>query len=231
MADKIITLEWEGKSLTYTLVRKQVKNINLRVRPDGIVKVSAPHRIKKEDIDAFVMSKYDFITDALEQLKERRENAPENITDEVYKDGIRLVYLGDIYTLRIEKGSDDDVSIRGKEIVATTIDTENTVYVKKLVKNWYFNRTAELFRRLNDETYEMFSQYYRVPKAKIERKTLKSRWGCCYFTEGRIVMNDRLIYYPEMSVRYVFIHEYSHFIEHGHGRGFYRVADLDNLQE
>lgn len=224
MADKIITLEWDDKSLTYTLVRKQVKNINLRIRPDGIVKVSAPHRIKKETIDEFVMSRYDFITEALEEMKTRAENSPETKKDEVYKEGIHLVYLGEKYTLRIEKCADDNVEIREKELVVKTFDTENTAYVKKLVQNWYYNRTSELFKKLNDETYEMFSVYYKVPKAKIERKTLKSRWGCCYMKEGRIMMNERLIYYPEMSMRYVFIHEYAHFIEPSHGRSFYRVV-------
>lgn len=224
MADKIITLEWDGKSVEYTLTRKQVKNINLRVRPDGIIKVSAPHRIKQEEINTFVMSNYDFIMTSLEKIKSRQENDPAAKVDEVYKDGIRLVYLGSVYTLRIEKSDEDDVFIREKELVVKTFDTENTVYVKKLVKNWYFNRTAELFRKLNEETYAMFKAYYQVPKAKIVRKALKSRWGCCYMTEGKIVMNDRLIYYPEMSVRYVFIHEYAHFIEPSHSKSFYRVV-------
>ena len=224
MADKIITLEWEDKSLTYTFTRKQVKNINLRIRPDGIIKVSAPHRIKQEQIDEFVRSKYDFIVKSLEELKSREDNRPEPKEDGIYKNNVLIVYLGNKYTIRIEKSVEDNVFIDGNDMVIRTFDTENGAYIKKLVNNWYFNRTAELFRKMNDDVYEMFSAVFKVPKAKIERKPMRSRWGCCYMNQGKIVMNSRLIYYPEMSVKYVFIHEYAHFLEPNHSRSFYRVV-------
>lgn len=40
--------------IQYTLTRKSVKNINLRVRPDGSVVVSANSRVALKHIDAFV---------------------------------------------------------------------------------------------------------------------------------------------------------------------------------
>ena len=58
-----------GKKIKYILERKQVKNINLRVRPDGIVKVSASPRVDESQIDDFVLSKAEFILKALERFK------------------------------------------------------------------------------------------------------------------------------------------------------------------
>ena len=58
-----------GKKIKYILERKQVKNINLRVRPDGIVKVSASPRVDASQIDDFVLSKAEFILKALERFK------------------------------------------------------------------------------------------------------------------------------------------------------------------
>ena len=57
------------KKINYILERKQVKNINLRVRPDGIVKVSASPRVDESQIDDFVLSKAEFILKALERFK------------------------------------------------------------------------------------------------------------------------------------------------------------------
>ena len=57
------------KKIKYILERKQVKNINLRVRPDGIVKVSASPRVDESQIDDFVLSKAEFILKALERFK------------------------------------------------------------------------------------------------------------------------------------------------------------------
>ena len=57
------------KKINYILERKQVKNINLRVRPDGSVKVSASPRVDESQIDDFVLSKAEFILKALERFK------------------------------------------------------------------------------------------------------------------------------------------------------------------
>lgn len=43
--------------VSYTLQRKQVRNINLRIRPDGSVHVSAPRRTAVSAVDAFVASR------------------------------------------------------------------------------------------------------------------------------------------------------------------------------
>ena len=58
--------------MDYTLVRKNVKNINLRVRADGSVTVSAPKRVPKKEIDAFVASREDWIIAAKERVKHSR---------------------------------------------------------------------------------------------------------------------------------------------------------------
>ncbi len=55
----------DGIIIKYELIRKRVKNINLRVKPDKSVVVSAPSRVSVKYIDSFVLSKYDFIEKAL----------------------------------------------------------------------------------------------------------------------------------------------------------------------
>ena len=58
-----------GKNIKYILERKQVKNINLRVRPDGSVKVSASPRVDTSHIDDFVLSKAEFVLKALKRFE------------------------------------------------------------------------------------------------------------------------------------------------------------------
>jgi len=56
--------------LTYTLTRKAVKNLNLRVGPGGEVAVSVPRRCGVKQADDFVRDKSGWIADALRRLKE-----------------------------------------------------------------------------------------------------------------------------------------------------------------
>ena len=56
--------------IEYTLVRKNVKNINLRVsRPSGDVMVSAPYFCPKILVDRFVRSKEDWIRKKQQEIK------------------------------------------------------------------------------------------------------------------------------------------------------------------
>lgn len=66
-------IKYNGKTIEYILERKRVKNINLRVKPDGTVYVSANNRVSKKYIDAFVLSKAKFILSAKKTFEENNK--------------------------------------------------------------------------------------------------------------------------------------------------------------
>lgn len=59
--------------VAYTLTRRRVKNINLRVRADGSVAVSAPYGAPVRLIDAFVAERAAWVRDAQRRAAARRE--------------------------------------------------------------------------------------------------------------------------------------------------------------
>ena len=65
------TLTIDDRTIEYELTRKYVKNINLRIRPDGSVYVSAPKAVPMPVIEAFLRSRSDFILRALSRKRER----------------------------------------------------------------------------------------------------------------------------------------------------------------
>ncbi len=89
--DRHRKIRWEAEILTskdtaqqrtaggveYTLVRKSVKNMNLRVRKDGTVQVSANPRMPAARTDAFVAAHADWIRAKQSEVCRRMENAPE----------------------------------------------------------------------------------------------------------------------------------------------------------
>jgi predicted metal-dependent hydrolase len=54
--------------MAYTLTRKAVKHINLRVKRDGSVAVSAPYHVKQSHIDSFVAGKEPWIRSVQQRL-------------------------------------------------------------------------------------------------------------------------------------------------------------------
>ena len=58
----------------YALLRGGVRNLNIRIHPDGSVRVSAPRRVPLRTVDAFVAQRADWIRSAQSRLA-ARENA------------------------------------------------------------------------------------------------------------------------------------------------------------
>lgn len=67
------TIVCKNTILNYNLTHKKVKNINLRIKPDGTIHVSANKRVPQRVIDEFVMSKADFILKALKSYENKSE--------------------------------------------------------------------------------------------------------------------------------------------------------------
>ena len=67
------TIMLEGRPLEYTLERKTVKNVNLHVRKDGSVYVSANAQVSALQVDEFLISKAQFILNAQKRFREQEE--------------------------------------------------------------------------------------------------------------------------------------------------------------
>ena len=63
----------EGREIMYELTAKKVKNLNLRVQPDGRITVSVPRGLSPVQADRFVISRGAWLLQALERTAARRE--------------------------------------------------------------------------------------------------------------------------------------------------------------
>ena len=59
----------DGWTLEYEFSRKRVKNLNLRVRSDGTVAVSAPLRMPMEQVESFLRKKQEFLRCSVERAE------------------------------------------------------------------------------------------------------------------------------------------------------------------
>ena len=212
----------DGREILWVLSRKKVKNVNMRVKPDGIVYISAPSRVTIGFIEKFIREKSDFIFSAFDRFSELSPAPKLPQGDETYQNGDTFRYFGTDYTLSIIVSPIEDVKLSGKLILAAVKSEER---VGRVLKKFYSEETAKIFADLNKRTYEMFrAKGYNVPLAELQIRSMTSRWGSCHISDGKIVMNSRLALYPEVCAAYVFIHEYAHFIVPNHSKDFYAVV-------
>ena len=64
-----------------------------------------------------------------------------------------------------------------------------------------------------------------VKAGKLAYRNMRSRWGSCQPSTGRICINVRLALYPPECLEYVVVHELCHLLVSGHGPEFRALLD------
>ena len=98
------TLPLSSGTLTYTLTRKRVKNINLRIHPDGRVAVSAGAWVPLSAIEAFLRREEPFILAAERRRAAALQSRPRPLT---LSPGEQLPIGGILRTVCVEKAVRD----------------------------------------------------------------------------------------------------------------------------
>lgn len=207
---KNITLP-DGREIKYELTRKRVKNINMRIKPDGTVNVSASTRVAVKYIEQVLTERADYIFEAAKHLQEREQRS------EITSDKMR--WLGKEYPVRVIRNFSERVALEENELRVFTTHTDEA---QAMLVKWTEERFTELIRELNSEVRSYLqSAGLTPPPTRISIKDMKSRWGSCSYTRGHISINSRLKAYPRETVLSVLWHEYAHYWHHDHSERFY----------
>ena len=215
---KIRNVRCEQRVLEYQLTRKQVKNINLRVKPDGQVFVSASQNVPVEFIDNFVKEKQEYIIRALDKYEENRKYI--SFAPRQYVSGESFDILGKSLRLKVIQGNQESVTTDGVFIFLTVRNKENQKRKENLMNNWLKEMQTGTFNQISREIYQIFKKYdVEYPIVKVRYMT--SRWGSCQSKLGVITLNSKLIEAPRNCIEYVVLHEFTHFIHPNHSKKFY----------
>lgn len=214
---KTVTLP-DGRTLTYELTRKRVKNINFRPKEDGVVYVSANTRATVAEIERFLCDRADFFFGAFEKLRQRAEKSDINTST--------VTFLGHEYPVRVIQNARETALLDESECRVFTRLGDDKGYVLELIQRAVERRFTELCREINAEVISELAQSgLKPPPTKITIKDMKSRWGSCSYTRGHISVNVRLAAYPRETVKAVFWHEYAHYWHHDHSKSFYEFLE------
>jgi len=205
-------IDISGSSITYTLERKRVKNINLRVR-GGRVFVSAARWVPVPVIESFMRSRGEFILSAL-----RRSAAA--VPEHSFEDGGRFYYLGRGLTLRIFYGARASVTVAGDELRVCVRDGADGAQVERAIGRWYRSESERLCRAACGALRDVFAAR-GVPECEIKMRVMRSCWGNCRPRTGTVTFNARLAAVPYECIEYVAAHELTHFLYADHSAAFY----------
>lgn len=208
----------EDGDIPYLLTRKSVKNVNLRIKPEGEVLVSANNSVPTDFIDAFIEKKQRYIFSVLSRYEEKKKLF--QAVPKRYVSGESYDLLGKSLRLKVEANKEENVYTDGVYIFLKVKDKDDFRHKEIMMSKWLKQYQTTVFEELLQEKYLLFEKYgVTFPTLKIRNMT--SRWGSCQPKKGIITLNSKLIEAPRNCIEYVILHELVHFIHPNHSRQFW----------
>lgn len=229
MAFKIYSREMrslvcEDGKIEYELIRKAVKNINLRIDSSGAVKVSANRRVSILLIENFLREKQGFINAAIERAKVRMERVQKRLghKPQQYTNGEALRILGQTLEIKVIKSVAEGIYFDKNYLYFQVNDPNNVRHMELLYEKWIKSYQREVFEKICHQVHTIFQEFgVEYPIVKI--RYMKSRWGSCQPYRGIVIFNSQLIELPLSCIEYVVTHEFVHFIYPNHSKEFYAL--------
>ena len=212
------TVVVDGKSIGYMLERKPVKNINLRIRADQCVYVSAPKDVAAKMVDAFVVEKSAYILRALKKFKDRnRESTLENN----FVNGETVKFLGRNLRLKVKNASRSKVESDESYVTLYVKDVQDADLKKRVLETWLRKKCKDEITAICKKVYPQVKKY-GIAFPEIQLREMVSRWGSCSPKKGFVTFNTALVSKPVSCIEYVVTHEFTHFLYPNHSKKFYQ---------
>ena len=209
-------ITYSNKEIEFELYRKPVKNINLNVKPDLSIMVSANDDVPIDYIMKFVKGKGTWI---IKQLNYFNKTLPEHYGKKEYVNGESFKYLGKQYRLKVYESKDEYVKYYRGFIEMYIKDKSDLKRKEILILNWYKERRKIVFQEILKKVFPVIEKY-GIKKPKIDIRTMKVRWGSCIKEKQTILLNSELIKAPKYCIQYVILHELIHFKYDNHNNDF-----------
>ena len=194
------------------IIKKDIKNITLKVKPTCEVILTAPLLTTDEHIEYILKKRKDWISKKIEFYK---ANYKPQIKE--YVSGENFKYLGKNYRLKIIQSDDECVKLQRGYIQIFIKNKSNLEKKKRLLNDWYLLKAENYFKKI----IAKYSSIVNVDIQNIRIRQMKTRWGSCNSAKSYINLNSELIKKPSNTIEYVIFHEFAHLIHPNHSREFY----------
>ena len=128
---------FNGRKIEYCLIRKNVKNINLRIKQDCSVIVSANPLVPKTIIAAFVSENAEKILAVIDKNNTKAALKPD------FEKGSTVQLLGKLYTLEVIESSTNSYYV-GENEITLYVNSSGKAENRQAEYNLLLKKTAEV---------------------------------------------------------------------------------------
>lgn len=204
------------------VVRSRVKNANLRVRPDGSVRMSVPLGTTRAQAERVARSHARWIArSSAAALRAGQSEAP-------WQDGRQVYVWGTPRTLRVQHAAtarSPKATLGEHEVIVQTGPSDESQPTPDQLRDLVLGLMADLVR---DEARRLLPQLQAqvgVSASALSVRAMRTRWGSCTPATRRIRLSSTLASYSPRCLRAVLTHELCHILQANHGPAFWALMD------
>ena len=212
-------LEFDGETIEYELSYKRIKNLNLRVRSDGCVAVSAPYGVSIERVDAFVSDQREMILRARSRI-ERSTPRREFFLGE----GGRIPIFGRERSISVVEGRSIGAELYVERLILTVPDVTSEEQIRRALRGELSRLCEKSMPVVLHEAAKRFCEY-EIPRPVLRYRCMVGKWGSCLTSSAEITFNKFLICAPPDCMEYVATHELAHLLVADHSPRFHDLMD------
>ena len=198
------------------IVRKDVKNITLKVRPNGEAILTAPKTASDEHIKFIIKKRAKWIAQKRAFFASFKTLKKEYVSGEDFK------YLGRSYRLKVVQSKEERVKLQRGYLELFVKDKSDIKRKENLIYEWYHEKATLYFFNILQE----FNKIVKQDIKSVKIRQMKTRWGSCNPYKSYINLNIELIKKPKACIKYVVFHELAHLLYPNHSKKFYDYLTL-----
>ena len=216
-----IKIEYPFGEFYVEIIRKNIKNVHLKVYRELKVAISVPIYAEKSWIESFVQDKKDWIGKQLE--KYIKSSGYNNLLD--LKSGSSTQFLGRDLRVYLVQSQKEKIEQDEKSVTIYLNDVENKARENSLFENWWRERAEEIYVKLVNQFMPIFARH-GVNKPQVVIRKMKTLWGSCSKHLNKITLNEYLLKADIRCIEYVVFHELTHLIYNAHNKDFYNFLTI-----
>jgi len=207
-------LKLDSTSVPLVFIRnRRARRYVLRLRPDGIARVTVPRGGSLAEARAFAERN----TSWLERHVQKMASQPRGPVP--WPIGTEILFRGE--RVRLETSPENHSIAVGDERVSLTRFTNGATADLRPVVERHLRRLAS--RELPPRTLEL-ATLHELAVTRVTVRNQRSRWGSCS-RRGAISLNWRLVQAPIFVRDYIILHELMHLRQMNHSRRFWREVE------
>lgn len=202
---------------TVQIIRKNIKNVHLKVFRTFEVVLSVPMNVPNDWIVSFLDNHIEWIDGQISKYK--KASGYNNLSS--IRSGSSTQFLGKDIRVYKESSLDNRVELDEKKVCIFLNNIDDEILAQRLFDDWWRNTAVTLFQFEMEKLYQKIFKKHGLKQPYILVRKMKTLWGSCTPQKDKITLNEYLLKADIRCIQYVILHELTHLIYPNHSKEFY----------